>query len=95
MIFSENQIDSLLDKLLQIPFETEWFEFKRTMEDTGTAKLGEYFSALSNEANLKNQPYGWLIFGIDDKTHEIIGTNYRNRDKKKLDDIKQDIANKC
>lgn len=31
---------------------------------------------MSNEATLKDKQYGWIIFGIDDKTHEILGTNY-------------------
>ena len=41
-------------------------------------KLGQYFSAISNEANLRNKKYGWLIFGVDDATHEFRGTNYKN-----------------
>ncbi len=37
---------------------------------------GEYISALSNGAALKSRPFGYLIFGIDDVTHEVKNTTY-------------------
>ena len=39
--------------------------------------LLEYFSALSNEANLHERACAWLLFGIDDKTHAVLGTCYK------------------
>ncbi|WP_337646342.1 RNA-binding domain-containing protein [Bifidobacterium pullorum] len=38
--------------------------------------MGKYFSALSNEANLRGVECGWLLFGVTDK-REICGTAYR------------------
>ena len=65
-----------MNSCLYLP-ETEWLEFKKAKDNYDFNKLGEYFSALSNEANLKGKPYGWLIFGIDNKTRNIVGTRYR------------------
>lgn len=56
------QIDATLTELLALPAETEWVEFKEAKNDYHFDRLGEYFSALSNEANLKGQPWGWLVF---------------------------------
>lgn len=72
--------------------ETEVLEFKEAKKDFDFRKLGKYFSALSNEANLLSQKEAWLIFGIkDDKT--IVGTNYRNSNET-LQSLKNELANK-
>lgn len=54
-------------------------------------KLGQYFSAIGNEANLKNKRFGWLVFGVHDATHNIIDTNYKNNTTA-LEKLKHDIA---
>ena len=82
-----------LNKLRSLPSETEWVEFKKAGNSYTFNKLGRYFSALGNEANLKGKPYGWLIFGVEDKTGKIIGTHYRP-DRFKLDSLKSEIAGK-
>jgi len=64
----------LLKKLIDLPRETEWLEFKSNHCDPNT--LGDYFSALSNSARLSDQPRGYLVFGIEDVTHNVIGTTY-------------------
>lgn len=58
--------------------ESECVEFKKATSGFDIDKLGKYFSAISNEANLKNKQYGWIVFGIDDKTHQYTNTNYQN-----------------
>ena len=85
-------IQDLLDKLdgLINGWENETVEFKEANKDYDKDKIGRYFSALSNEANLKNLQCGWLIFGVKEKQREIIGTNYR--DKKGLDTLKHEIS---
>ena len=70
--------------------ENELVEFKEAKGNYDTHKLGQYFSAISNEANLKNKQYGWLIFGVQDKDHYIVGTNYK--DMKSLEKLKHEIA---
>lgn len=80
-----------LHYLLSQNSENELLEFKEAKNQYDFNKLGEYFSALSNEANLKNVESAWLLFGVkDDKS--IVGTNFRN-DTSKLHSLKAEIAN--
>lgn len=72
---SEDELIDILRELLKNP-ENEYIEFKRAENNFDTDKLGKYFSAMANEATLQNKQFGWIIFGIDDKTHEVLGTNY-------------------
>lgn len=65
---------ALIDRLRALPVETEWFEFKRNHSEP--QDLGEYLSALANAASLANQPRGYLVFGIDDATHMVVGTRF-------------------
>jgi predicted HTH transcriptional regulator len=84
-------LQAKLDELCALPAETEGVEFKRAENNFDMEKLGQYFSALSNEANLKGQPYGWLVFGVEDKTHKILGTSFRTH-RPHLDALKQEVA---
>lgn len=71
-------------------WENEIIEFKRAGNDYDRDKIGRYFSALSNEANLKGVQHGWLVFGVDNKTCEIVGSDYRNT--RGLDTLKHEIS---
>ena len=64
----------LIDRLRSLPAETEWLEFKRGR--CSPAQLGEYLSALANSACLTRQRLGYLVFGIDDETHRVVGTEF-------------------
>ena len=80
----------ILSNLLKVS-ENECVEFKRAKNNFDVDTLGKYFSALANEANLKNKLYSWIIFGVDDKTHELTSTNYCididfNKVKKQISD---------
>lgn len=87
-----NEIKVKLDELLNLPTETEIVEFKGSVNDNfSTSDIGKYFSALSNEANLKNAECAWLVFGIEDITKNIVGTTYRN-DQNRLNGLKKQIA---
>lgn len=72
------KLTSILDSLLSLPAETEVVEFKRAERNFDDRDLGQYFSALSNEANLKEKDCAWLIFGIENKSHEVVGSQYKN-----------------
>jgi ATP-dependent DNA helicase RecG len=65
---------ALVDRLRALPKETEWCEFKRNNYEP--QQLGEYLSALANAACLASQPQGYLLFGIDDATHEVVSTRF-------------------
>lgn len=83
---------SLLDELLGLPVETEWLEFKEAKTDYHFDKLGQYFSALANEANLAGRPNGWLVFGVSNQPpRRIVGTAYR-RSPESLQSLKQEIS---
>jgi len=90
---SQEQLKKLLNELISLPSENEWVEFKKAATNFHFNDIGKYFSALSNEANLKGKESGWLIFGIEDKTRDIIGTRYRMK-RQDLDSLKREIANK-
>ncbi|MCY4445214.1 MAG: putative DNA binding domain-containing protein [Rhodobacteraceae bacterium] len=64
----------LVQKLCNLPQETEWVEFKRNNSDP--LRIGELISALSNSAHLSQKEYGWLVWGIEDKSHQIVGTTF-------------------
>lgn len=80
---------SVLNDLID-NWEDEVVEFKEAGKDYDKDKIGKYFSAISNEANLKGFQFGWLVFGVKNKTREIVGSDYRNA--KGLNTLKQEIA---
>lgn len=84
-------LQTLLNTLITT-WENEVVEFKDANDNFDTDKIGRYFSALANEANLKGAEKGWLVFGVHDKTRQIIGTNYRVGPDR-LQSTKAQIAN--
>lgn len=80
-----------LEELLRMPAETEVVEFKKARNGFGDQELGEYFSALSNEANLREKKCAWLVFGVENDTHVVLGSNYKNTPES-LDAVKKTIA---
>ena len=78
MIRSLSEMPSLVHSLLA-DVETEVVEYKEAKRNFDFEKLGEYFSALSNEANLRNAECGWLLFGVTNK-REICDTAYRKEE---------------
>lgn len=58
-------------------WESEVVEFKQAGKDYSTDRIGEYFSALANQANLLGHEKAWLVFGINNKTRSIVGSDYR------------------
>ena len=87
---TESELQEVLKHLLA-GWEHECVEFKDANENFSTSDIGKYFSALSNEANLRGLPAAWLVFGVDNKTRQVIGTDYR-RDKERLHSLKHQIA---
>lgn len=51
----------------------------------------ELISARSNEANLGQEEFAWLLFGIHDKTHAVLGSSYKPT-RPSLDALKREIA---
>lgn len=69
----------LIEALTAKPKETEWLEFKHNFHSK--EEIGEKISALSNSAYLCNMPFGFIVFGIEDETHNIIGTDLHGKQK--------------
>ncbi len=74
------QLIEKLDELRALPHETEWAEFKHNNSDP--QMIGEYLSAISNAAALEGQPFGYIVWGIEDGTHNVVGTSFRPRNQK-------------
>lgn len=74
-------------------WEYEIVEFKEAKSNYDTDKIGRYFSAISNEANLKQQ-YGGLVFGVSekDKIKHLVGTSYKKGDSSLLERFKYEIS---
>jgi predicted HTH transcriptional regulator len=70
----------LLKKLVGLGEENEWVEFKCGNFHPNT--IGELISALSNGACLHNQKYGYLIYGVEDQSHDIQGTEFKPKKTK-------------
>lgn len=65
----------LIAELRKLPDETEWVEFK--VNNSNPVEIGEYISALSNAAALNGKANAYVVWGIADKTHDILGTSFR------------------
>lgn len=75
------ELIELIDELKALPKENEWVEFK-TGNVTTNDKLGQYISGLSNAACIANQSFAYLVFGINDETHKVVGTNFNFKNRK-------------
>lgn len=80
--------ENLLDELLSVSTETEIIEFKEAKKQYDKDKLGQYYSALSNEANLNNQDFAYLIMGVNDKK-TIVGTSINDN---QLNEYKAEVS---
>ena len=88
MIYDEQTLRNKLQNMMT-HHEDEVVEFKEAKSNYSFNEIGQYFSALSNEANLRSKNEGWLIFGITNAP-EIIGTNYRSEGRA-LQSLKKEI----
>ena len=75
-----DQLRAKLVELRDLPTETEWAEFKHNYAESQT--IGEYLSAISNAAALENQAFGYIVWGIEDGTHRVVGTAFKPRQQK-------------
>ncbi|WP_304303642.1 RNA-binding domain-containing protein [Pseudacidovorax intermedius] len=83
-------VTALLERLIAT-WENEVVEFKRAGRDYDTDRIGQYFSALSNEANLRGTEGAWLVFGVDDRLRTVVGSDYR-LEPERLQGLKQQVA---
>ena len=70
-------LNLLVRELAELPSETEWVEFKENNADPDD--IGEYISALGNSATYHEKNSAYLIWGISNENHDIIGTSFDYR----------------
>lgn len=87
---TDSEKQQLLQHLIS-QWEDECVEFKEANDNFPTSDIGKYFSALSNEANLRSQPVAWLIFGVANRSRQIVGTDYRH-ERERLHGLKHQIG---
>lgn len=74
-------LDLLVKELVKLPDETGWVEFKHNNDEPHM--IGEDISALANSAVLVDRSHAYMIWGVEDGTHDIIGTKVRLKQAKK------------
>jgi ATP-dependent DNA helicase RecG len=72
---SQEFLRSLLSELRKLPRETEWVEFKESFAEP--QEVGEYISALANSAALVGKVQAYLVWGIRNDDHAVVGTTFR------------------
>lgn len=87
---SHDELLELLDILIG-DWESEVVEFKRGKKEFSSSDIGKYFSAIANEANLRGHDFGWLVFGIDDKTRQVVGTDYKSGVSEKIQGVSYQV----
>lgn len=74
-------------------WEYETVEFKEAKGQYSEDKIGQYFSAISNEANLKNQQYGWFVLGVSEQKNKYpVGTSFKQGAPALLEKFKYEIS---
>ena len=76
---AQRDID-LIDELTSHSTEMPWLEFKSGLSDP--KQIGKLVSALSNAARLDGKQTAFLVWGVKDGTHEIVGTSFDPNQKK-------------
>jgi predicted HTH transcriptional regulator len=72
---SKDYFLGILQELRKLPTETEWVEFKHNNDNP--EEIGEYLSALANSAALAGKVNAYMAWGVDNSTHDIIGSSFR------------------
>ena len=86
----QTHLQALLIDLIA-SWENEVIEFKQAGKEYSTDDIGKYFSALANEANLRGEEAAWLVFGVHNKTRQVVGSDYRLQ-YERLQSTKMQIA---
>ncbi len=80
MPIEQNLINAIIHEYRGNTSELPWVEFKEN--NYNPHEIGEYISALSNTAAIYNKSFGVIIWGINNSTHDIVGTSFEPRTAK-------------
>jgi len=72
---TQEYLNGLVAELRKLPAETGWVEFKEN--NSNHEDIGKYLSALSNTAALNGKANGYVVWGVKDLTHEVVGTSFK------------------
>ena len=71
---------AVVKDLLRLPAETAWAEFKE--DNTNPKEIGKRISALANAARLADRESAYMVWGVRDSDHAVIGTAFRPDSRK-------------
>ena len=60
--------------MIKYSSEEEWFEFKENWYDADG--IGEYISSMSNSAAIVGRDTAYLVWGVNNDTHELTDTTF-------------------
>jgi len=78
---TEKYLTSLFYDLIKMPKETEWAEFKHN--NYNPQEIGEYISAMANIVALSKKDHGYIVWGVENDSHIILGTSFKPKHEKK------------
>lgn len=79
--YEMGNLEKLVLELIKQPDETPWLEFKHNNYDP--FMIGQDISALANAATMYDRNCAYMLWGVHDKTHEIVGTDNNLQNLKK------------
>ena len=86
-------VPKLVKRLSEQSRETEWLEFKSS--DTEPKKLGQNISAIANASIIEGREKGYIVWGIQDEDHRVIGTTFSPNSKRvKGEDLEHWLSKK-
>ena len=71
----------LVHELCNLPHEADWVEFKVNYREPQA--IGKYISALANAATLRGKAHAYMLWGVENGTHAVVGTNFSPTNAKK------------
>ena len=71
---ASSPLDGLVNELRKLQNETQWVEFK--VNNSKPEEIGEYISALANSAARVGKQFGYMVWGVSDGDHELVGTSF-------------------
>lgn len=66
--------EELIARLIANSSESQTVEFKESNDDA--FMIGKDISALANSAVIEGQDYAYMVWGVRDDTHEVVGTTF-------------------
>jgi ATP-dependent DNA helicase RecG len=79
-MMTQEELKTLLDELRGLPKETEWVEFK--VNNPNPHEIGERISGIANSCCLLDRPHGYIVWGVENEAHLVVGTQFKPRVEK-------------